>query len=467
MIRTRNIFPKKFIFFLTIFLVAYAVSVLYGQQNFADSLKKLYANAENDTMKAFFLSELALKTPDSEWPAYNKQLLEFCEDRLNRKQTAREQKTLKKFLAIAFNNKGFLAKRTGDIYTALEYYHKSLKLCEEIGNKKESCLALNNIGRIYNDQHDSAKTIQYFIMALKAAEDAKDKRGFAASLVNLGGFSQENGDTATALKNFRKAHELQLQVGDLKSAAKTLKNIGMIYDFQGRPDQASEYYAAAREIQERLQDKQGLANTLIAISHVQMKRSEPAAAKKTALLALKLSMETGFPQSIASAAHVLVPIYKSENNFSEALRLYELETKMRDSLNNDQNKKIAVRKQFQYEYEKRAASDSVKNAETQKVKDLQITAQAANLRHERNLFWFAVTGLVLVSLGLFFAVNRFMLARKQKKIIHLQKTEVDTAFEQLHQKNSEVMDSIRYAKKIQTSLLASETYIHKHLMRLR
>ena len=45
--------------------------------------------------------------------------------------------------------------------------------------------------------------------------------------------------------------------------------------------------------------------------------------------------------------------------------MYELEIQMRDSINNMQTKKASIKSQLKYEYEKRAAADSVKNAEQQ------------------------------------------------------------------------------------------------------
>ena len=47
-----------------------------------------------------------------------------------------------------------------------------------------------------------------------------------------------------------------------------------------------------------------------------------------------------------------------------------------------------------------------------------------------------------------------------------QKELVDKAYQELHQKNKEVMDSIHYAKRIQTALITSEKSISNILKRL-
>ena len=143
--------------------------------------------------------------------------------------------------------------------------------------------------------------------------------------------------------------------------------------------------------------------------------------------------------------------------------MYELEIKMRDSINNEAIKKAIIKKQFQYIYEKQAAADSVKNAELQKIKTAEIDAKTAQIKQEKTQRYALYGGLALIIVLAGFVVNRLNVARKQKSIIEEQKEEVDQAFERLHEKNKEVMDSINYAKRIQTSLLPTESYISKNI----
>jgi hypothetical protein len=59
--------------------------------------------------------------------------------------------------------------------------------------------------------------------------------------------------------------------------------------------------------------------------------------------------------------------------------------------------------------------------------------------------------------------NRFQIAKKQKTIIEEQKTLVEKQKELVDQKQKEILDSIRYAKRIQLALLPSENYIIKKM----
>jgi tetratricopeptide (TPR) repeat protein len=191
-----------------------------------------------------------------------------------------------------------------------------------------------------------------------------------------------------------------------------------------------------------------------------------AKAKTHAESAFKYAQETGFPDNIARSAEYLFEIYKKSGDYDRALKMFELKIKMRDSVSNEKTKKASLKAQLKYEYEKKSAADSVKNAEQQKVKDAQLTAQTATLKQEKFQRYSLVVGLLVVLAGLAFVINRFRITQKQKKIIEEQKVKVDEAFERLHEKNKEVMDSIHYAKRIQSALMTNEKYITRGLNRL-
>ncbi len=52
---------------------------------------------------------------------------------------------------------------------------------------------------------------------------------------------------------------------------------------------------------------------------------------------------------------------------------------------------------------------------------------------------------------------------EQNEEINKQKQQLDKAYQELHEKNKEIVDSIRYARRIQQSLLPNENYIAKQL----
>ena len=66
-----------------------------------------------------------------------------------------------------------------------------------------------------------------------------------------------------------------------------------------------------------------------------------------------------------------------------------------------------------------------------------------------------------------FMYNRFKVTQKQKVVIEQQKAVVEKAHFLLEEKNSEILASIRYAKRIQDALMTSQKYIERNMNRLK
>ncbi len=416
---------------ITIFLLLVTLTfslTLKAQDNEIDSLKFALKNAKHDTIKINILSELSGLCEVEDILLFAEPCLKLCEKCLASKEAI--PSTSKRFylknLAGALNNIGFLASIEGDNHKALEYYQKGLKTHENIKDKMGISTSLSNIGFIYNNQGDIPKALEYYQKSLKIKEEIKDEQGIANSF----------------------------------------NNIGSIYMNQGDFPKALEYHHKSLKIREEIKDKMGIAYSLNKIAVAMLKIGRWDGALEFATRSLQTAKELAYPENIKNAASTLKSIYNKQNNFKEALVMYELEIKMRDSINNAETKKASVRKQFQYLYEKKAAADSVKNEEEQKVKNAQLTAQQSQLKQEKTQRLALYGGLALVIAFLGFVYNRFKITQKQKVIIEKQKVLVDDAYKHLAEKNKEVMDSIHYAKRIQTALMSNENYINKQLERL-
>ena len=143
--------------------------------------------------------------------------------------------------------------------------------------------------------------------------------------------------------------------------------------------------------------------------------------------------------------------------------MHELYIEMRDSIESEENQKEVIRQEYKYAYEKKAAADSIKAAEATKVQKAEIARQDAELEAKEKEKMMLYGGLGLVVLFSLFLFNRFRLIRKQKSIIEEQKMEVDKAYNHLEEKNNEIMDSIRYAKRIQSAILPPQKLVKQYL----
>jgi hypothetical protein len=146
-------------------------------------------------------------------------------------------------------------------------------------------------------------------------------------------------------------------------------------------------------------------------------------------------------------------------NYKAAFEHHKLFIIYRDSLNNEETKKKSLQAGMQYEFDKKEIAT--------KAEQDKLDAINAEEKKKQQIVIYAVAGLlILVGVFAVFMYNRFRITQKQKGVIEEQKVLVDQAYETLHEKNKEVMDSIRYAKRIQTALITREKYITNSLNRL-
>lgn len=470
----------------------------FAQAKTLDSLKLALKTTKHDTTRCTILNAMIeTESDDAVWPKYNEQLKNIAE--YNLKNTLPNTPLYNVFLrhlAQAFNNIGYILNEKGELLKALEYYNKSLKIqdnihdkiglatslnnigyiyntqgniakaldCydkslraqEVVGNKKGIANSLNNIGLVYKSQQELKKALEYYTKSLKTYKEIGGKNEIAISLNNIGQIYSEQGNILKALECFNESIKIDEEIGNKNQIAISLNNIGDIYAANGSKPKAFEYFTKSLKLFEEVGNKNGIAYSLNGIGSIYFYQKKNNEALTYCNKSINLSKEIGLADRIKSAAHNLMKIYKAKGDYKNALLNYELYIQMRDSISNQETKKASIKSQLKYEYEKKAAADSVKVGEEKKLTTVK-------LKQEKTQRYFLYGGLSLTILFGLFMFNRFRITQKQKNIIDEQKTIVENQKHLVEEKQKEVLDSIRYAKRIQQSLLPTEKYIERIL----
>ena len=465
---------KKQLYIL--FFVSLSCSVGRTQNDpTTDSLLQVLKTAKQDTIKLQVLSHLIeTENNDEIWPKYNNEMKGIAEKLLASQPKPIVIKVAKKYLAEAYNNIGFIYDNYGDISKALENYAKGLKIREEIGDKLGIATSLNNLGYIFINQDDNPKALEYFLRSLEIHKEIGHKGGEALSLNNIGFIYDEQGDSSKALEYHYKSLKTREEIEDKSGIAMSLGNLGSHYKKHGNLMKGLEFYNRSYKVYEEIGDKYGMTHLLYRIGGIYFTQLKLTDSKSYLEKSYQLSKELGYPITIENAARGLKEIYEKQGNYKLAYQYYQEEIKMRDSIQNEANYKASVQQKSKYEYEKKAATDSIANAKEKEIKDAEIAQQQAEIKAKRNQQYGLIGGLVLVLVFLIFVFNRLQVTRKQKSIIELQKLEVETqkeivekAHTLLEEKNNEILASIRYAKRIQDALLTSQKYIERNINRLK
>jgi serine phosphatase RsbU (regulator of sigma subunit) len=401
---------------------------------------------------------------DKIWPLYNDKVREISEANLAVVKDSVLRIFYLRSLAGALNNTGYLARFQGDIPKALEYYHKSLKIYESIHDKEYTAIIFNNIGFIYKDQGDTAKALNYFFKNLEMYKKMGDKNGIAITMNNIGITYADLGKLKEALKYYEMSLALAEEVKNKRVIAYALSNIGVIYsrssefstNNEDHLDIALNYFQRSLKIREEIDDKRGVAISLQNIAESTMEKGDIKEAQKYAERGLQLSQDLGYPDNIKRSSGVLSKIYTKTGNWEGAYQMQVLYKQMSDSLNNETSRKISIQKGFQYEYDKKVTADSVRSSEERKVFDAQLS-------QEKTQRFALYCGIILISLFGAFMFNRLKVSKRQNQLIEKQKTELQRQKEIVESHQKETLDSIHYAKRIQSALIANSDFISQHV----
>lgn len=340
------------------------------------------------------------------------------------------------------NNIGIVYNMMGNYYKAIDLYKKSLKMATEEKDSIAIANALNNIGNIYNNLGEEEQALDYHSKCLFIRKLVGDKKGLAHSYINLSNLLKSKENFDKALEYGKNALKIKREINDLHGTAIALTTIGAVYYAQENYKESEKYLSEALEISKSVNDKSSVASIQQQIAMIKYYNNQYKEAEQLSLSAYQLANEINKPQLISECSNGLSLIYTELLDYKKAYLYLRKHLELAKKIEEESRASEIIMQEKKLEYEK----------------EKELTAQSYLLKFEREQDRVAIEKrqqqLILLFVSLFlilfivfsvFIYNRFKLTQKQKQIIEYQKQEVD-------EKNKEILDSIKYAKRIQGSI---------------
>jgi serine phosphatase RsbU (regulator of sigma subunit)/Tfp pilus assembly protein PilF len=352
----------------------------------------------------------------------------------------------------------------------LECWQEALKYKETRNDKEGMAFIRGKIGLIYWNLDDDKKALDYIFQALKEFELQGNKPKSAIQKGNIGMIYFKMKDYEKALSFFFEALAVAEKENLYTLKKNTIGNIGVVYYTQKKYEKAKEFFLKSLELHQNINDKQGISRQSGNIGILYVKAPHLAFEKgnnKTGLVlaeeyldkALKLSTEYGAQKLMSEQEEYLSQLEEKKGNWKNAIYRYKKHILLRDSINSEENKKLIVKKEIQYEFDKKAAADSVAYAKESEVSSALLKQKEAEIKSKQLQQWGLGVGLLIVIAFSVFLYNRIKITQRQKHVIELQKKEVERQKHLVDEKNHEILDSITYAKRIQSAILPPQRLI--------
>jgi len=344
-------------------------------QNKADSLKSLILKTSNKSeqmrLKADYAYELALQRSDQTEALVNeilsspdampaakaralhaigihylnsfdadnsiKSFEESIEIRLKIVEDEPDNRENKEGLASSYNNLGNIYLNFSDFTKTLDYYERSLRINEELGDKKWIGYSLYTISTVHLNKGDYTTALEKLNKALVLFEEIGEKRGIGFVYNDLGNIFEKQGGYDKALDFYLRSLRISEEISDIAGMATTLNNVGNIHLKQENYESSLDYYFKSLKIREEFSDMVGITQIYNNLGNVYLKMAD----KDTSHLAealnyfqktLDMSTQFGIKQIEASARYNLGEVFKRMHKTADALNNYRVGAQLMEQI---------------------------------------------------------------------------------------------------------------------------------------
>jgi tetratricopeptide (TPR) repeat protein len=397
--------------------------------------------------------------------------------------------------ARAITNLGFIYYNKGDLVKALENYQKALKVLETSDDRQAIATNVTNITAIYYTLKKYDKMIEYFNIGLRIFEKAKDsshvanmhgslylpyfemnkmdtafmylqrsekeyrelndEQSLAFTYNNFGGYYEKMKDLGKAEEYIQRSIDISTKLGDQKQLSFSYNGFADLLMKKGKYKEAIVYYKKSLDIQTQLKLYSYMVKKYYNMGLAYDSLKDYKSSIKCYNQCLELAKSSGQKDVIEKSYNGLWYAYRATGDFKNSLLNHELYTMEKDSMLNSESIKNMNEISTKYETEKK----QLQIANLEKEKDLQNT----ELKASRNQKIGLSVGIALSLLLVIIAVRSNQQKKKANALLQEQKNEITHQKEIVDEKQKEIIDSINYAKRIQSTLLAHTDFLNDNI----
>lgn len=347
---------------------------------------------------------------------------------------------------------GMCIGRLGDFKKALEFYHVALPLFEASRNVSMQMKLYSNIAGVYFDQLDYKTAIDYFKKTLEMAEQKKENKVIGQTYNNIG-------SALSNLKKEKEAKEYYLKAVKVNSASGNKFNLG--YNFMNLAScelaenniaKAKDYNKEALKIFTEFKDPYSIVGCMCVDADILIGEKKYKPAVEILERAIKLGKKTGSPLLMERTYQQLSTAYELAGDLKASMMYLKKYMNTKDSIINDEIRSEVTKKQLYYEFDKQRLADSLSAEAKQKYLKQEVENNRKSASLQRNVSIISLLSLLIVGILAFYIYRGLKKNKLASKIIEDQKRIVE-------EKNTEILDSISYAKRIQTAILPSNRMV--------
>ncbi len=330
----------------------------------------------------------------------------------------------------------------------LKHCLEALRNYELIKDTANTANILVNIANVYQQQNNFELSDKYLRQAEAKAKLLSRKVSLGNVYNTMGILYAENNKLDSAEKFFLLSTSIREKLNDNTVIPWNYNNLGGLYLMLGKPEKAIHYLEKALATFEKIENYEGQTSVANNLGELNMQIGDTKKALEYYSYSRKLYSKTNNPDNLENLYGNLSVYFDKMGDVKTALKYADSLIVLKDSLYGKKLGQSIAEMQTKYDVEK---------------KDLELAKHKAEIESEKNKRFVMYGALAFFIILCSVATWAFIQKRKSSKLLEHKNAQLANANqeithqkEQLSEKQNEILDSINYAKKIQTALLASE-----------
>ncbi|MBS1486719.1 MAG: tetratricopeptide repeat protein [Bacteroidetes bacterium] len=395
---------------------------------------------------------------------------------------------------------GIYFRTAGKIAQALVFCDSAIDFAQKAKDKISIAKIKTTLGLIYQEQGNYAKALDLDFDALRFFEQTHAARSQGISCLNIGQVYVQQKLLEKSIIYFEKAIQLFQSVHDLPLLGLTTESLAYVYGLKKDYPKAIELHREAKNILEKTRDKHALSYTHNSLAEIYLQLKQYDKANAYLAEGLTIATREGFDDRIADFKKTYAQYYnqtgqfaralseaeesqrlsqkvqnvelmrnateqkfealKNAKRYAEALETYSLFSALKDSMQNQQNKRLALAKEFSFQEEK------LKTQNASLAKEAQLKDETLR-RTQIFLLILAIFSVAMTVLSLRY-YRSLQRNKKMAKRIQEQSEEIQAQSEELVQANEEILrinENLEAQVQFQTNQILSYAFQNAHNVR--
>ncbi|MCA0431165.1 MAG: tetratricopeptide repeat protein [Bacteroidetes bacterium] len=346
---------------------------------------------------------------------------------------------------------------SGDLKMALKDLFEALEVCETHKLNDRAADILIGLANVYGRLENFNKCIEYNLKAIELIEKQSKINYYSliASYINLGGMYAKTDKYEKAISILNKAINLATDKNYIDWKTKANGNLAATYLQFGNHKLALKHFLISVSLAETIDDKNSLSESYLNLGNLYSELNDKNNAERYFNKSLKIANDLNDIDALKGIYFLMYQSYFKFGDYKSSVIYLQKHMKLKDSLVNNIN--LAQLNDLEAKY------NNEKKEQLNKLLQKENLLKESGLKLQKSITIFVVIGLFISLILLLFIFRGLKKQRNANNVISIQKKEVENQKIKIEEHQKEILDSIKYAKRIQEAHLPNINFLNKYL----